>query len=89
MNELKPCPFCGGEAEIIGGPEDWHPTYDDPDSGGHPYAVVCECGCGMYAAYYDAQQAIDAWNRRKSSPIVPIIGDGREDAHDGQPAEST
>ena len=47
MTKLKPCPFCGGEAEIVGGPENWTPTFCDPDSGGDPIAVVCKtCACG-------------------------------------------
>lgn len=63
--ELKPCPFCGGKAEITGGPEGWTPTFDDPDSGGDPIAVICQsCGCGLYSDFDDATEAINAWNRR-------------------------
>lgn len=64
MNELKPCPFCGGEAEIVGGPENWTPTFYDPDSGGDPIAVVCKtCACGLH--FFDGYaEAASAWNRR-------------------------
>ncbi len=64
VRELKPCPFCGGEAQIVGGPEDWSPTFNDPDSGGDPIAVVCKnCNCGLYC-FEDYEEAIAAWNRR-------------------------
>lgn len=64
MEELKPCPFCGGEAEIVGGPENWTPTFYDPDSGGDPIAVVCKtCACGLH--FFDGYaEAASAWNNR-------------------------
>ena len=40
MSELKPCPFCGREVSIHGGPEEWTPTFYDPDSGGDPYYIA-------------------------------------------------
>ena len=52
-NELKPCPFCGGEAEIT----KWH----------EGYFVECReqrCG-GTIGAYKTEEEAIDAWNTRK------------------------
>ena len=49
-NELKPCPFCGGEA-------DWHINED-------AYDVLCiECWSGT-SVYTTKQEAIEAWNRR-------------------------
>jgi Lar family restriction alleviation protein len=49
--ELKPCPFCGGEAEMIGG------------SGGS-YWLVCS-GCSICSPMYNTSKAaIEAWNRR-------------------------
>ena len=50
MRELKPCPFCGGEAT--------HGKY------WHGWIVICsECGCkSVYA--FSPEEAIDAWNRR-------------------------
>ena len=63
--KLLPCPLCGSEANIVGGPEDWHPTSYDPDSGGDPYSIVCTgCECGMVLAFWDIDEAIAAWNRR-------------------------
>ena len=59
------CPLCGSEANIVGGPEDWHPTSYDPDSGGDPYSIVCTgCECGMVLAFWDIDEAIKAWNNR-------------------------
>ena len=57
MEELKPCPFCGGEAAIQ--------EYDD-DSGG-VYCVVCRFQPLVHASYNrseDKQKAIDWWNLR-------------------------
>ena len=66
-NELKPCPFCGGEAKLK----------ETTECHGHgmylkKYYVMCEkCGCNGVGAYvYDksAQQCKDfvvsRWNRR-------------------------
>ena len=64
MTKIKPCPFCGSEAKIIGGPEDWIPTFLDPDSGGHPYQVHC-VNCDAYVGFfYEVEEAIEVWNRR-------------------------
>ena len=63
--ELRSCPFCGGEAELLGGAENWTPTFYDPDSGGDPYSVSCKtCGALMLGAFYEAEQVIAAWNTR-------------------------
>lgn len=53
----------GGEAELIGGCENWSPTFHDPDSGGDPIAVNCECGCTL-GFFDDYSDAIAAWNNR-------------------------
>lgn len=54
--ELKPCPFCGGEAQV---------GWTDFDSG--VIFVGCET-CGMYCepkdCYANEQKAIEAWNTR-------------------------
>lgn len=61
--ELKPCPFCGGEAEIS-----WTQT-----STPHPYArcrfgamLTPMCvGATFFTYRYDTEQeAVNAWNRR-------------------------
>ena len=52
-NELKPCPFCGGEAEVR-----------TTDLG--TYKVVCiECPTDMGRYWsWAKKEAIAAWNRR-------------------------
>lgn len=53
---LKPCPFCGGEAEYV----KYH-LYGSVT--GH--TVWCEkCGCEI-KSYSSKQNAYNAWNRRK------------------------
>lgn len=46
--ELKPCPFCGHsidiEKDVYEPSRDWPPTFIDPDSGGDPINIHCECG---------------------------------------------
>ena len=49
MAELKPCPFCGGEARL-GMDFDWHFVY------------CIECQAQIERDY--EKEAIDAWNRR-------------------------
>ena len=51
---LKPCPFCGGEAEFE--------TY-----GGTACAVTCrKCRCGTpTVSLNDGERAVEAWNRRE------------------------
>ena len=53
MSDLKPCPFCGGEAEVIF------------DGDGEISAVAVKCkDCGIMTTHYldDARKAIEAWN---------------------------
>ena len=51
MAELKPCPFCGGEARRYAGHIDFH-------------GVVCKkCGAKVYG-YGNQASATRAWNRR-------------------------
>jgi len=53
MNELKPCPFCGGEVEIYEAQELIY-----------PYTIECqECTCHM-GRYSDRDEIIETWNRR-------------------------
>lgn len=55
MNKLKPCPFCGKEIDTnkdMHIPErDWKPSFYDPDSGGYPISIHCECGLGFCPAH--------------------------------------
>ena len=57
MSELlKPCPFCGGEAEV------WEKRF--------PYGLHVRCAnqkCTMFTGgrlYEELKDAIEAWNRR-------------------------
>lgn len=58
MSELKPCPFCGGEAEV-------HPSNDwDAKFIGATFFVWCD-RCESRGDYYNTEaEAIEAWNTR-------------------------
>lgn len=56
---LKPCLFCGGEAELYS----W-------DQGVEDYHIRC-IDCGVATADYDTvKEAIAAWNRRAEDASV-------------------
>lgn len=53
-NELKPCPFCGGEATL----------YRVPNTPMVLYGVKCEkCDCRIHPRVL-RKDAVYAWNRR-------------------------
>ena len=62
---LKPCPFCGGKADI------WKPTPRISRFRAYIYCVVCQ-DCELlfgydegYGGIFDTEQeATEAWNRR-------------------------
>ena len=59
--EMKPCPFCGGEARL---------TYST-DNHRQPY-VTCDTpkcpGCNTYQWHYHTEaEAIEAWNHRAAT----------------------
>ena len=64
MTELKPCPFCGGEADIV--------VYGA--TGEH----TIEClTCGAEGATeYDKAEAIEAWNTRAERTCSRVVIDG-------------
>ena len=62
------CPICG-ESVAVHGPEDWEPTFHDPDSGGDPYWFECECGLAFGTSFYEFKQALALWNTRPAPPI--------------------
>lgn len=54
--ELKPCPFCGGEARLT------FRSYPD----GERYRVECaDCGATTWPRIVDGKKAIKQWNMRK------------------------
>ena len=65
-DELKPCPFCGGEAAVM---------YAVTDDGTKTISVVCQkCSIGIFRArtsendwnaWEKPEKAIAAWNRRE------------------------
>ena len=66
--ELKPCPFCGGEAT----------TSHGFNTAGQYFFISCEeCGCRTrdFYKWYDGEnyeiKAVEAWNTRK--PIDEIV----------------
>ena len=62
--EIKPCPICGNPLKAHG-PEDWFPTFCDPDSGGDPYSFYCDCGFHFDTDIYDDfPKAVELVNRR-------------------------
>lgn len=65
METLKKCPICGKEVKIKGGCEEWIPSFYDPDSGGDPYSIDCECGIGFSVGYCEVDEIIKAWNKRQ------------------------
>ena len=51
QQELKPCPFCGGEAET-------YPYYFN-----EWYIGCSECSCDL-GVFDTKEEAIEAWNKR-------------------------
>lgn len=57
MNELKPCPFCGGTAKL-------HRDYRFDFTGAQFY-VSCNIGCvRQITPTADRSWAVERWNRR-------------------------
>ena len=61
---LKKCPICGKEVKVHGGVEEWKPTFYDPDSGGDPYYIHCDCGLKFSNGYCEYEDFQNAWNTR-------------------------
>lgn len=68
MGKLKPCPFCGKEIDteknVYISERDWAPSFYDPDSGGNPIVIHCECGLTFYTDTWDWKEAVEIWNKR-------------------------
>jgi Lar family restriction alleviation protein len=65
VQELKPCPFCGGTARI------------DEGMRGYPCILCGTCGASSdYASTDDVSEAISAWNTRHGhSPDAGKLGE--------------
>lgn len=63
MREVKPCPFCGGEATI-------RYLEEDICDGNEPYGFCVECRACLVATPYrdNAEDAVAFWNRRPEEP---------------------
>lgn len=64
MNELKPCPFCGGNGIVI---EGYPRTYPRTN-----YYVACDKCKTTSDTYKDKEKAVAAWNRRTNSVMIVI-----------------
>lgn len=60
MEELKRCPFCGGEAELL-----IVPGYFKQGLSSSGWIVKCLNGCCNQMPHASDHDAIEAWNRRK------------------------
>lgn len=60
MNNLKPCPFCGGQADISVD----HEAVKDTEGRRWAYTIVCNRCCATSGLTYSPKKARDAWNRR-------------------------
>ena len=61
-NELKPCPFCGGEAMAYEIPAHKHGLVGFPDYSGCGFVECQKCSAAI--AENSKKEAIAAWNRR-------------------------
>lgn len=87
MEELKPCPFCGGEAELR--------FFNNGPS--FSYRVECLNCTGMVGRRFEEystnrtfwfgikQEAIDAWNTRAERTCEGCIIPGRDYGHAPRP----
>ncbi|WP_404415416.1 Lar family restriction alleviation protein [Brevundimonas vesicularis] len=64
--ELKPCPFCGGEAEII--------HLDDGDNAGGSCVCCTKCQASGNVEFGRKENFVDNWNRR-AHPSPPPAAD--------------
>lgn len=73
IKAVKPCLFCGHriviEKDVYDPSRDWSPTFIDPDSGGDPINIHCECGLEFCTGTYDWGEFVKAWNRRVNDEI--------------------
>lgn len=61
-NELKNCPFCGGEGAQFDGV--------DRENKKSSSVICLDCGCKIFRADFLRADAIKAWNTRTQAPAV-------------------
>ena len=67
-NELKPCPFCGGKAELI---RNYNPDNKSQYINSH---VICTvCGFQIHSDYH-TEKTIKAWNQRANFDEANLKG---------------
>jgi Lar family restriction alleviation protein len=59
MSDLKPCPFCGGKANLS-----FVPRYFKQGLSSGGWHVRCLNGCVNQMPFMSDHDAIEAWNRR-------------------------
>ena len=64
-SELKPCPFCGGKAELTIIP--WYFKSGLSSSG---WVVRCLNGCCNQSPYMSDHDAVETWNRRVKDDLL-------------------
>jgi len=57
--EIKPCPFCGGDAELL--------TWFEETEARHIQCTDCKCMTGI--PHFERSFAYDQWNTRTTPPI--------------------
>lgn len=65
MTELKPCPFCGGEAEVLTA---------ESMNGGYLFGIMCNDCRSRGDVYNTEAEATEAWNTRAERTCRNISG---------------
>ena len=68
MNKLNPCPFCGGEAEII--------NIDEGENAGGSCVCCKRCLASSNVEFEFKENFVSNWNRR--TPSLPASAEGVE-----------
>lgn len=66
MEELKRCPFCGGDAGLNIWEMDPFEKLNIYDNDGHWYSVYCHNCCAEGPTEIKMEEAIKSWNKRVS-----------------------